>query len=77
MNIVKYYERIREIREDHSLTQQQIADFLHVGQRTYSDYETGKTRIPVDSLLRLAKYYNLSVDYVSGASDTKNKYPEK
>lgn len=77
MNIVKYYERIREIREDNSLTQQQIAEILHVGQRTYSDYETGKTRIPVDSLLRLAKYYDLSMDYISGASDTKNKYPKK
>lgn len=74
---MKYYERIREIREDNSLTQQQIAEILHVGQRTYSDYETGKTRIPVDSLLRLAKYYDLSMDYISGASDTKNKYPKK
>ena len=62
---MKYNERIREIREDHSLTQQKIADLLHIGQRTYADYESGKTRIPVDSLLVLARYYNVSVDYIS------------
>lgn len=74
---MKYNERIREIREDHSLTQQKIADLLHIGQRTYADYESGKTRIPVDSLLVLACYYNVSVDYISGASNVKTKYPTK
>lgn len=42
---MKYNERIRELREDNSLTQQKIADLLHIGQRTYADYESGKTRI--------------------------------
>ena len=74
---MKYNERIREIREDHSLTQQKIADLLNIGQRTYSDYESGKTRIPVDSLLILAKYYNVSLDYITGASNIKTKYPKK
>ena len=73
--LMRYNERIREIREDNSLTQQKVADLLHVGQRTYADYESGKTRIPVDSLLILARYYNVSVDYISGAS--KTKYPQK
>lgn len=68
---MRYNERIREIREDSSLTQQKVADLLHVGQRTYADYESGKTRIPVDSLLILARYYNVSVDYISGASNVK------
>ncbi|MBQ7284380.1 MAG: helix-turn-helix transcriptional regulator, partial [Oscillospiraceae bacterium] len=62
---MKYYERIRELREDTSLTQQKIADMLCIGQRTYSDYESGKTRIPVDSLIILAKYYNVSMDYIT------------
>ena len=53
---MKYNERIREIREDNRFTQQNIADLLHIGQRTYSDYESGKTRIPVDSLLILARH---------------------
>lgn len=74
---MKYNERIREIREDHSLTQQKIADLLNIGQRTYADYESGKTRIPVDCLLILAKYYNVSLDYITGASNIKTKYPKK
>ena len=61
---MRYYERIREIREDHSITQQKIADLLHIGQRTYADYESGKTRIPVDSLLILAKYYEIGRAHV-------------
>lgn len=74
---MKYNERIRAIREDNFLTQQNIADILHVGQRTYSDYESGKTRIPVDNLLILAKYYNVSMDYISGASNIKKEFPQK
>ena len=74
---MKYNERIREIREDNSLTQQKIASLLNIGQRTYSDYESGKTRIPVDSLLILAKFYDISMDYISGASNEKSKYPKK
>ena len=73
---MKYNERIREIREDNSLTQQKIADLLHIGQRTYADYENGKTKIPIDSLLILARFYNVSMDYISGASNTKSRYPK-
>ena len=51
---MKYNERISEIREDNTLTQQKVADLLNIGQRTYADYESGKTRIPIDSLLPLA-----------------------
>ncbi len=74
---MKYNERIREIREDNSLTQQEIADLLHIGQRTYSDYESGKTRIPIDNLLILAKFYDVSLDYITGASNIKTAYPKK
>lgn len=74
---MKYNEHIREIREDHSLTQQKVASLLNIGQRTYADYESGKTRIPVDSLLILAKFYNVSLDYITGASNIKTKYPKK
>ena len=61
---MRYNERIRAIREDSSLTQQKIAELLHIGPRTYADYESGKTRIPVDSLLILAEFYNVSMDYI-------------
>lgn len=74
---MRYDERIREIREDNSLTQQKVADLLNVGQRTYADYESGKTRIPVDNLLILAKFYNVSMDYITGASHVQTKYPQK
>ena len=74
---MKYNERIREIREDNCLTQQKVADLLHVGQRTYSDYESGKTRIPVDNLLKLARFYNVSMDYITGASQIKTEYPKE
>lgn len=74
---MKYNERIREIREDNSLSQQKVADLLHIGQRTYSDYESGKTRIPVDNLLILAKFYNVSMDYITGASQIRTEYPKE
>ena len=74
---MRYNERIRELREDHSLSQQKVADLLSVGQRTYADYESDKTRIPVERLLILAKFYNVSMDYISGASNIKSKYPDK
>ncbi|MBP3621723.1 MAG: helix-turn-helix transcriptional regulator [Lachnospiraceae bacterium] len=74
---MRYNERIRALREDNDLTQQKIADLLSIGQRTYADYESGKTRIPIDSLLILAKFYNVSLDYITGASNIKSEYPKK
>lgn len=74
---MRYNERIRFIREERELTQQKVADLLHIGQRTYADYESGKTRIPVDSLLVLAKYYNVSLDYITGASEVKRAFPKE
>jgi transcriptional regulator with XRE-family HTH domain len=73
---MRYNERIREIRENHSLTQQKVADLLHLGQRTYADYESGKMRIPIDNLLILARFYNVSMDYITGASNIKAEYPK-
>ena len=75
--IMKYIDRIRGLREDRDLTQTDVANLLNIGQKTYSDYELGKTRIPLDSMLVLAKYYNVSMDYLSGASDIKTAYPRK
>ena len=66
-----YHERIRSLREDKDLTQEFVGNLLHVGQKTYSDYELGKTRIPVDSLIALAKFYDVSMDYICGFSDKK------
>lgn len=72
-----YRERIRALREDNDYTQSHIADILNVGQRTYADYELGKTRIPVDSLIKLAKFYDVTMDYISGITNTRNNFPRK
>ena len=74
---MKYSERIREFREDHDKTQTEIADILKIGQRTYCDYELGKTRIPVDSLIILAKLYNVCMDYICGVSDIRAPFPHR
>ncbi len=70
-------ERIRALREDRDLTQSFIAGLLHVGQKTYSDYELGRTRIPLDSIIILAKYYNVSMDYICGVSNECRWFPKK
>ena len=74
---MKYNERIRALREDNDLKQYQIAELLHIGQKTYSDYELGKTRIPLESVIILAEYYNVDMKYICGISDVKNKFPRK
>lgn len=67
-----YKERIRNLREDNDYTQSYIESILNVCQRTYADYELGKTRIPVDSLIMLAKIYDVSMDYICGLTDKKS-----
>lgn len=74
---MSYAERIRALREDKDKSQVEVAALLGVGQRTYCDYELGKTRIPVDSLMILAKFYNVSMDYICGLCDAKGHFPKK
>ena len=76
-DFMNYAERIRSLREDYDKSQTETAEILKIGQRTYCDYELGKTRIPVDSLIVLAKLYNVSMDYICGLSDTRNSFPRK
>ena len=71
---MSYVERIRFLRESEAKTQTEIAALLNVGQRTYCDYELGKTRIPVDSLIILAQLYNVSMDYICGVSEHRGKF---
>ena len=67
-------ERIRNLREDKDLSQNEIAKILNCSQTTYSRYETGDLNIPVDSLIKLAKYFNTSIDYLTGLTDEKIPY---
>ena len=63
--------RLRDLREDSDLTQQAVANFLNIKQSTYSQYENEKRQIPNEALIKLAKYYNVSTDYILGVSDKK------
>ncbi len=64
-----YQRRLRDLREDHDKTQQQIADILGTSQTMYARYERGANELPLRHLLVLADYYGVSVDYLLGRSD--------
>ena len=70
------YKRIRDLREDHDLNQTQIAQYLGMSQTGYSKYETGENDIPSAVLIKLASYYNTSIDYLLGQKDKKERYPK-
>lgn len=63
--------RIRDLREDNDLTQKDLAKLLGCTQQTYSRYETGEITIDINSLIKLAKFYKTSLDYLVGLSDQK------
>lgn len=71
------YQRLKDLREDHDLTQEKLGQAIDVPQRTYSYYENGKRMIPPEVLSRLADFYHTSVDYLLGRTDQKDPYPKK
>lgn len=75
--MMNYYPRLRDLREDRDLSQQQVADFLDMKQPQYSRYERGLRDIPTDILIRLAAYYKTSADYILGLTDERKPYPHK
>ena len=66
--------RIKDLREDMDLTQKELADYLHIKQNTYSQYENGHRQIPIDCLIALARFYNTSVDYILRLTDVREPY---
>lgn len=68
-----YYERLKPVREDHDLTQADIANLLQTTRQQVSKWETGMQMMGVDKYIALAKYYNISVDYLLGLIDTPRK----
>lgn len=66
-----YYKRIKDLREDNDKTQTEVASYLGMKQPQYYRYETGLRDIPSDILIKLAKYYNVTTDYILGISDKK------
>lgn len=70
------YRRLRDLREDHDLTQTDLAKYLQCTQVCYSNYEIGKRDIPTDVLIKLACFYNTSIDYLLELTDEKTAYPK-
>ena len=63
------FQRIQDLRTDADMSQKQLSEILHISQRSYSHYETGSRNIPVEMLIRLANYYDISVDYLVWKAD--------
>lgn len=69
--------RIKDIREDKDLLQKDVADFLNVSQTNYSKYELGKINIPINTLRKMAIFFDTSIDYLLGLTDEIKPYPRK
>ena len=65
------YENIRNLREDHDKLQIEIAEYLNVKQTTYSKYERGAINVPIEVFIKLADYYDVSIDYLVGRTKSK------
>ena len=72
-----YIKRIKDLREDNDLTQEELCKALNYKQQTYSYYELGKRTLPYELLIELAKYYNTSTDYILGLTNDKKPYKKK
>ena len=69
--------RLKDLREDADITQREIAEYLHIRQNTYSQYENGQRQIPIEMLISLARYYNVSTNYILELTNTKIPYPKE
>lgn len=67
--------RIKGIREDLDIKQKDLAEYLHIRQNTYSQYENEQRQIPIEVLIQLSRYFNTSVDYLLGLTEEKKPYP--
>lgn len=67
-----HYQRLRDLREDSDKTRQEIADYLGTSAQHYGKYESGKAEIPLERAVLLAKYYNVSLDYIAGISSSRH-----
>ena len=74
---VMKYENIRSLRIDRGFTQDQIAKILGISQNTYSQYEIGVLNYPVDAIVKLADFYDVSTDFLLGRTSIKESYPKK
>ena len=76
MRGVKYMlEHLRALREDRDISQKDMAAFLNIHQTTYSDYELGQLNIPQSTLIKLAEFFDTSIDYILGTTNERKPYP--
>ena len=68
-----FYQRLRDLREAADMSQLEVANLLNISQQHYSMYESGKRELPMHHFITLAKYYNVSIDYLVGLIDTPKK----
>lgn len=73
---IKYYQRLKDLREDNDLYQKDIAQILGTTQYQYSRWERGEQELPMHHFKTLAKFYNVSLDYISGLTNNKHSYKE-
>ena len=74
MNTEKFYQRLRNCREDKDLKQKDIAKIIDDTQQHYQQYESGKVELPMHLFIKLAKFYNVSLDYLAGLTNDKRKF---
>ena len=67
------FKNIRNLREDNDKTQKELAEYLNIKQTTYSKYELVKINIPIEMLIKLADFYDVSLDYLTGR-DSKKRF---
>ncbi len=72
-----HFQRIEDLRIDNDYTQQQVAEFLGCQREVYRRYEKGTRQIPVDYLIKLSQFYNVSVDYIVNLTSQKKTYPRE
>ena len=70
--LMQHYQRIRDLREDSDLTQQELCERLQMHKTTYTNYEQGKHTVPLDFALTLADFYDVSIDYIAGRTQFKH-----
>lgn len=66
--------RLKDLREDNDINQSMLAEYLHIKQNTYSQYENGQRQLPISVLIKLARFYNVSTDYILELTDNKKPY---
>ena len=74
---MSYVKRIRDLREDHDMTQQEVAEHLGTSQTMYARYERGANEMPIHHLITLCRLYRVSADYILGLSDTPTPFFKK